>query len=454
MAGGSQRSVHLVGVAGVGMSSLAQALAAEGWRVSGSDRYADGGRDLEVIRKLRAAGVAIVPQDGQGVAADTAAVVVSTAIESDNPDLAAAQRLGVPVRHRAEMLAELLEGKRSIAITGTCGKTTVTGLVGWVLTALGLDPTVVNGGAVVNWATDRAVGNFRAGRSGWWVIEADESDRSLLRFRPEWAVITNASADHFGLPETLALFESFRAQVRRGVVSGLDAAGAAPAGVRLGADGGRFTYAGREFHVPLLGAHNVENAWHALRLCEALGLDLARAGAALARFGGIQRRLERVGEAGGVIVVDDYAHNPAKIAAALAAVKPYYRRVVAVWRPHGFGPLRQMLDDLVAVFAEAAAQGVVVHLLPVYYAGGTANRAVDTDQLVERLRARGAAARLAASYEELGARIGAEAREGDVVLSMGARDPDLPLFARALVAGLQPSGRRRTGTAPRRAGPR
>jgi UDP-N-acetylmuramate--alanine ligase len=176
---------HLVGVAGVGMSALAQVLLGQGMRVSGSDRHFDRGEDLEVIAKLRGAGVRFLPQDGRGVTAGTAGVVVSTAIEKGNPDLEAAECRAVPVMHRAEMLARAAAGKRCVAVTGTSGKSTVTGMIGWILDQAGADPVVVNGAPVLNWVTPAAVGNVRLGKSDLWVLEADESDRSLLRYHPD-----------------------------------------------------------------------------------------------------------------------------------------------------------------------------------------------------------------------------------------------------------------------------
>jgi len=433
----SQGQLHLVGVAGAGMNPLAQALLAEGWAVTGSDRYLDTGHELAVIPKLRRAGVRFVPQDGSGATAEAEAVVVSTAIEDDNPDLVAARGLGVPVVHRAEMLARLLEGKEAIAVTGTSGKTTVTGMVGHLLERLGDDPTVVNGGVLVDWESDERVGNFRAGHSRRWVIEADESDRSIMQYRPAWAVITNISSDHFPEAEARRLFGRFRERVSDGVVEppGDEApwAGFAPA---LSADGSRFVYGGQAFRVPLLGRHNAENALHAILLCERLGYPLDRIAAALATFRGIRRRLDVAGTAGGVTVIDDYAHNPAKIHAAWQAVAPHYGRVLAVWRPHGFGPLRAMFDPLRALFREMGESGAQLFLLPVYYAGGTADASIASEALVEALTADGVPVELAADYGDLSRRLSSRARPGDVILSMGARDPDLPALARGVVTAL------------------
>jgi UDP-N-acetylmuramate--alanine ligase len=432
---------HLVGVAGVGMSALAQALMAGGWAVSGSDRFMDQGRDLEVLRKLQLGGVRLVPQNGSGIGPETRRVVVSTAIEADNPDISAAQRLGVPVIHRSEMLASLVRDRTCVAVTGTAGKTTVTGMIGWIMEQLGADPTVVNGGAVLNWVSDSAVGNFRAGRSGIWVIEADESDRSLLRFEPDWAVITNISRDHFDPADTEALFREFRRKVRRGAVGVLDdGEGGEERRVTLRDNDVSFDYRGISFEVPLLGEHNAENAWHAVRLCERMGCDLERIRPALASFGGIQRRLEVVGRVRGVTVIDDYAHNPAKISAAWRTVKGHHRRVIGVWRPHGFAPLANMMDDLIHALAEACRPPDQVYIMPVFYAGGRAARAVTPEMLVARLKEHGVPAELAQDYDRLEAFLSREAAGGDAILFMGARDPDLPLSARRVARRLGAAG--------------
>lgn len=426
---------HVVGVAGVGMNALAQALRGFGFEVSGSDRYLDQGQDLAVLRKLERAGVKLVPQDGSGVGADTSAVVVSTAIEADNADIAMAVRHGVPVRHRSEMLAELAAGRETVAITGTSGKTTVTGMVGWILEQAGADPTVVNGGALVDWATETRIGNVRLGASRLFVIEADESDRSCLRYDPDWAILTNQSADHFGLEDTRALFAAFRGKVRKGSVAGWDEGmpwhGLQP---ELSADGARFLWREREVRLPLLGRHNAENALQAAVLCERMGIDPDAIVRALKTFHGIQRRLEHVGTARGITVIDEYAHNPAKIAAAWESVAPYHRRVLAVWRPHGFKPLATMFNDLLAMFTRVCRPCDGLWLLPVYYAGGTVRRQADSDELVRELQAAGVPAQWVPDYGTLEKELRRSAGAGDAILCMGARDPELPLFARRLVA--------------------
>ena len=435
---------------------MAQVLIAEGCLVSGSDRYCDTGHDPEVARKLRSAGVRFFPQDGSGIAHSTRALVVSSAIENDNPEILAANRLNVPVVPRAQMLGSLVRDKCCVAVAGTSGKSTVTGMIGWILERLGADPVVVNGGILLNWRDENRVGNVRTRRETGrrrdaacpagnregnsrevWVIEADESDRSLLSFSPDWAVITSLSSDHFGPAETVELFRAFSRRVKVGLVGVLNDKdffrNFAP---ELSATGSDFTYGNVRFRVNLPGHHNAENAMCAVVLCERLGFGLERIGGELGSFMGIQRRLETAGTVRGVTVVDDYAHNPAKIRAAWRAVAPYYRRVLGVWRPHGFGPLSMMMDGLTSAFSELCVGPDRIYVLPVYDAGGTADRTVQSHMLVERLRARGAAAVSVNHPAELVEMITGIAERGDVVLTMGARDPELAGLARNLLERL------------------
>lgn len=432
----AEHTYHFVGAAGVGMSAVAQASLDVGHRVTGSDRFLDTGADVETITKLKKCGAKFFPQDGSGITANTTAVVVSTSIEAGNPDLVAAERLGVPVLHRSEMLARLVADSPSIAVTGTSGKSTVTAMLGCILEHCGMDPSVVNGAPVLNWITDSRVGNARRGRPDLWVIEADESDRSLLRYRPDWAVITNASQDHFGMDETLQLFRSFAAQVQKRCVNAVAdpsiLAGFAP---ETTIDGGRFTYGDTVFDVPVPGRHNCENALLAAKTAELVGCKLKDAADALRKFKGVHRRLERVGSVCGVTVVDDYAHNPAKIAAAWDTFAPHCRRMTAVWRPHGYAPLRNMCDPLAYMFASRAIRPHRLLVLPVYDAGGTADRSVRSEMLVERAKGLGVDARCV-DPADVPRSIATSAKQGDIVLVMGARDPYLPKMARDILVAL------------------
>lgn len=422
--------VHVVGVAGVGMSALAQALVGRGCKVTGSDRFHDTGDSLEVLRQLERAGIAVVPQDGSGITAETAYVAISTAIEDDNLDIQTAHRLGIPVIHRAAMLAKLTEGRRCIAITGTCGKSTVTGMAGWILEHAGWDPTVVNGAPLLDWRSPERVGNVRCGASDWWIIEADESDRSLLQFEPEFALITNMSKDHFELDETRLLFDRFAARVKVRLINASDPGGLLSSFTPdVYADRSIFRHEGHTYEILLPGRHNAENALCAVALCLAIGCPPAAIASGLRTFRGIHRRLERVGAARNITVMDDYAHNPAKIEAALKTLQPFYKRIVIVWRPHGYKPLITMLPDLHAMFEANLRAKDRLLLLPVFDAGGTANRTIRSELLAEPLAAQGLQVSVAPDYESVLCQIRTLVEPGDAVITMGARDPHLPALA-------------------------
>ena len=424
---------HLVGVAGSGMSALAQVLLAQGWKVSGSDRFSDTGEDLLVINKLRAAGVSLVPQDGSGISSGSCMVVASSAVEASNPDILAAAKHGARVLGRAEMLAKLVAGRTCVAIAGTSGKSTVTGMVGWLLEQLGADPLVVNGGAVLNWVSDELVGNVRIGKTGPWILEVDESDKSLLQFSPDWAIITNIGKDHFDIVETEDLFKTFTARVRNHVI-GQECLSGGVTVSDASFGGTTFLWHGVKFKVPLPGRHNVDNAVQAIALCELLGFPTASMVEPLAKFQGIERRLQFVGRLNGATVIDDFAHNPAKIRASWQTVAPHFRRIYAVWRPHGFRPLEFMQDELVETIADVCRAHDEFAVLPVFFAGGTVQRRVTSDSFVARLVSRGVPAVAIADWQTCIQHIVARAGDGDAIMIMGARDPELPRLARDLVA--------------------
>jgi len=430
---GMQTEIHIAGIGGVGMSALAQALLDRGETVTGSDRLLDAGDETGALACLAAQGVRLCRQDGTGLTRRTARLVISSAIEPDNPEVVRAQALGVPVVHRAAELARLTAGRRLIAVTGTCGKSTVTAMLGSLLEGAGFDPLVVNGAAVAGWSAEGTrIGSVRKGAGEWAVIEADESDRSLMVFQPEHAVITNASADHFGLDETRALFASFRDRVPGTVIDGRTADGG-PEDARAEGWRGSFRFEGVAYQVPMPGLHNVHNAWHAVRMARALGAAPDRLAGALAAFGGVERRLQRVGRCGAATVVDDYAHNPEKLAAAWATLAAAFPAgVCAVWRPHGYAPLRKMLEGLAQTFAAVCRPQDTLLLPPVYDAGGTADRSVGSDVLASLLREKGVKVVCVRNLDDAETLMRAQADSGGVLATLGARDPGLPRLARRL----------------------
>ncbi|WP_257303166.1 L,D-transpeptidase family protein [Geothrix campi] len=446
--------LHFAGVAGSGMSALAQFAALKGGRASGSDRSFDRGQRPEARTQLEALGVVLHPQDGSGLEGDCSALVVSTAVEDEVPDVVTARRLGVPVLHRSELLAHFVARYRTVAVTGTSGKSTTVAMVFEILRGAGRDPSVITGGELVALQREGRWGNAWAGASDLLVIEADESDGSVVRYHPAVGVILNLQKDHKEMDAVAEMFRAFRAQVREAVVVGEAenlaefAAGAAVSGfgdgadfraegLRLEADGSAFMVLGVPFRLPVPGRHNVENAIAAIAACAALGVPLEAMVAPLAAFQGVARRFQVLGTRRGVTVVDDFGHNPAKVAASIRTahlrVAAGEGRVLAVFQPHGFGPLKFLRADFVEAFATELAPRDRLWFLEVFYAGGTAARDISSAEVIGDIAARGVVAESAPSREWLVGRLAAEARAGDLILVMGARDPSLTDFARAVL---------------------
>ena len=448
--------LHFAGVAGSGMSALAQFLAMQGGQASGSDRSFDRGQRPEARSLLEALGVVIHPQDGAGLAGDCSGLVVSTAVEEDTPDVAAARRLGVPVLHRSELLAHLVARHRTLAITGTSGKSTTVAMAFQILRGAGRDPSVITGGELTALQDEGLWGNAWAGASDLLVIEADESDGSVVRYHPAVGVLLNLQRDHKEEAAVAEMFHTFRAQVREALVVGEAtnlqpfATGATVFGcseaatfraedVATGPEGSTFTVQGRPFHLPVPGRHNLENALAAMAACAALGVPLAAMVEPLATFRGVARRFQVLGSARGVTVVDDFGHNPAKVAASLRTALLRLGgggRILAVFQPHGFGPLRFLRADFVATFAAELRPVDKLWFLDVFYAGGTAAKDISSAEVIADIAAQGTAAEWAPSREWLVARLAEEAQPGDLILVMGARDPSLTTLAQQILAGL------------------
>lgn len=449
--------LHFAGVAGSGMSALAQFVAMKGGRASGSDRSFDRGQRPEARRQLEALGVALHPQDGSGLAGDCAGLVVSTAVEAEVPDVAEARRRGVPVLHRSELLAHLVARHRTVAITGTSGKSSTVAMAFEILRGAGRDPSVITGGELASLQAEGLWGNAWAGGSDLLVIEADESDGSVVRYHPAVGVLLNLQKDHKDVDVVAELFRAFRAQIReacvvgeaenlRAFAGGAEVVGLGPeASLRaedlvLDPEGSSFRVGGVPFRLAVPGRHNVENALAAIAACRALGVPLAAMAAPLAGFRGVARRFQVLGTRGGISVVDDFGHNPAKVAASLRTAHLRTAadgRVLAVFQPHGFGPLKFLRADFVDAFAAELAPRDRLWFLEVFYAGGTVTRDISSADVVADLVARGVAAEVAPTREGLVARLAAEARPGDLILVMGARDPSLTELAKAILEALR-----------------
>jgi UDP-N-acetylmuramate--alanine ligase len=456
--------VFFSGIGGSGMLPLASIVRASGARVAGSDRSLDAGRTPHKFDHLRALGIQLFPQDGSGLQ-EGMTLVTSAAIEDTVPDVIRARELGLTHLTRPQFLARLLNSaQRSVAVGGTSGKSTVTGMIGWILHACHRQPTVMNGAVMKNFVTPSApFASALVGDPELFVSEVDESDGSIALYKPEIAVLTNISFDHKEMAELRSLFAAFLLRARKAVVNlddpetraiadvvpadnrigyGFDSPGADFMGKELKLEAGGATFAveaeGERHEVQLAvpGRHNASNALAAIAATRALGVRVEDAAAALARFEGLRRRLETVGIAAGVTVIDDFAHNPDKIDATLATLRAEAGRLLIMFQPHGYGPLAKMGEQLAESFADGMGTDDRLYLPDPVYQGGTVDRTRGSDWLAEQINARGKYAGHIPERERIGEALLAEARPGDRIVVMGARDDTLIDFARELVEKL------------------
>lgn len=438
------------------MLPLALIAKAGGASVAGSDRSRDQGRSPEKFAWIEAQGVNLFAQDGSGVA-EGQIFIASAAVEDSVADAATAKAWSLPRMTRADLNAAFFNGAtRGIGIGGTSGKSTVTAMVAWLLHSAGLSPTVMNGAVMRNFssAADLFTSALIGGEANY-VSEVDESDGSIALYRPDVAVVTNISLDHKSLDELHALFGDFAARARTAILNADDAESAGLIGeksVTFGFGEGAMVRAsdyaaltdGCEFkltvdgsshavRLKMPGRHNVANALAALAVARAVGLPMDAAVAALADFAGIARRYEVVGQANGITVIDDFAHNPDKVAATLAAAAELPGRALIFFQPHGYGPLRQMGKELAASFATGMRGDDLLWACDPVYFGGTVDRSVGSAEFVADI---GPNAAYLPTREECGTAMLAEARAGDRIFVLGARDDTLTDFAVGLLSRL------------------
>jgi len=455
-------TVHFVGIGGIGMSGIAEVMHNLGYTVQGSD-IAEG----YVIEGLRARGIKVMIGHAAQNVAGCAVVVTSTAVKRDNPEVVYALEHRIPVVRRAEMLAELMRLKSTVAVAGTHGKTTTTSMVACLLEAGGVDPTVINGGIINSYGS-----NARLGASEWMVVEADESDGSFLRLDGTIAVVTNIDPehlDHYGSfekvkdafvefienvpfygaavlcvdhPEVQAVISKVRDRrvITYGFSAQADVRGEhvtpVPGGNRFDVvirdrEGGQRRIEGIE--LPMPGRHNVQNALAAIAVALEMGCGDAIIRDGFAGFGGVKRRFTKVGEVNGVTVIDDYGHHPVEIRAVLAAAREGVRgRVLAVVQPHRFTRLRDLMEEFQTAFNDADA----VYVTPVYPAGEAPIEGVDAAALVAGLKARGHRdAHVVGGSDELAATLAETALPGDMVVCLGAGD--ITKWAAGLADGIR-----------------
>jgi UDP-N-acetylmuramate--alanine ligase len=440
------------------MSAIAQMLLGEGHTVRGSDRSLDQGKGGATFDLLRAGGARLFPQDGSGVSPDTDFVVVSTAIEDTVPDMRAARDAGIPVLHRSELLAEIFNRRNGIAVGGTSGKSTVTGMIAVILDHAGLSPSAINGGKIKNFVSETSLGNTLVGSSDILVIESDESDGSIVNYKPEVSLVTNITKDHKPVPELRDLFEIFIGNTNGLVVlnadcpeaSTLDRCGKATVtfslkgngdfnagGVELKPLSSTFRVNGIPCRLNVPGAHNVSNALAAVAACRHFDVPERVAFEALEQFKGIARRYDIVGRAGGITVIDDFGHNPDKIRATLKTLALGAQRNLLFFQSHGFGPTRFMRQELVSVFSSHMKKNDILFVPEIYYAGGTADKSLSMSDIAKDIQSSGLEVIFRDKRADLAPLIADAGAPGDIVCVMGARDDTLTHFCRDILNHLR-----------------
>ena len=446
---------HFSGIAGAGMNPLAQLMRAWGHAVQGSDRSFDQGANVELAGRLRAQGIELLPQDGSAITPAITRFIYSAAVEQDTPEMRAARALGLALIPRPALLAEVVDrATPGVAVAGTSGKSTVTGMISWILRCAGVEATILGGAAL---AGEGGAGGFAAaGQGAALIAEACESDGTLVGYHPTIGVVHNITRDHAEVGELRRQFDAFARQSRTVLVNAgcpealkavaghprvvryglgasaelpLEVLGVGPLRARgvLGVDGGELL-----IDLPQPGAHNLENAAAAAACARELGIPPALISSALHGFPGVSRRFEVIGTTeSGIRVIDDYAHNGGKIRAAVEAAQAGCERLIAVFQPHGFAPARFLRPELRELVPALLRPGDRFCYSEIFYSGGTVAKDISSRERAADLPA-GLACGYAASHQDLLGWIAEQAMPGDTVLLMGARDPALPRLARAV----------------------
>ena len=450
-------NIFFIGVAGTGMSALAQYLAGMGKRVAGSDRYFSAEVPGDIQTKLEAAGIRCFKQDGKGITTDTELIVVSTAVEDTILEVQKAKQLGIPVIKRSELLAHIARSRRTIAVGGTSGKSTTSAMLFEILNYAGLQPGIISGAGLVSLIRAGKIGNAETGKGEWLVIEADESDGSIVQYEAEIGVLLNVDKDHQEIDALMDIFDVFKrntkgpfvvnqshplaAKLSRDITSNFSTdihSGAGYVGAGFSQEGLsiKFLINNVPFVLHTVGRHNMENALAASAAAGLLGVDLTISAAALRQYEGIYRRHQVIGNKHGVWLIDDYAHNPAKCVASIAACQYVAPKVIAWFQPHGYGPTRFLRSEFVKEIAGVLRPEDEIWMSEIFYAGGTAVKDISANDLINDLKALGKNAFFVERRQDFINAARSHLSGDAVLLLMGARDPSLESFAREVWAEL------------------
>jgi UDP-N-acetylmuramate--alanine ligase len=445
-------NVFFIGVAGTGMSAVAQYLSGIGKEVSGSDRYFMPDTPNDTKDKLEQAGIKCFLQNGEGITAATQLVVVSTAIEDTVPEVIKAKQLGISILKRSALLAIVAKSKKTIAVGGTSGKSTTSGMLFDILEHAGMHPSIISGAGLTSIIKEGKIGNAKVGKGAWLVIEADESDGSIVEYKPEIGLLLNIDKDHQEIDELVRLFTIFKMNSKHFIANQSNALAMQlsvnidhdfsvdeknPAGynahdfIQSGFNI-RFLVKGTPFSIHTVGKHNMENALAAIAVANQIGVAIDICAEALKNYEGIYRRHQVLGQKHGVWVIDDYAHNPAKCAASITACQAVAPKVIAWFQPHGYGPTRFLRNDFVKEIAAALRPEDEIWMSEIFYAGGTAVKNISSADLINDIKALGKNAYFIEDRADLLESVKRHLSENCVLLLMGARDPSLEVFGKTI----------------------
>jgi len=444
------QDIFFIGVAGAGMSALAQFLAGIEKTVSGSDRFFIPGQHNETRDKLESDAIKCFLQDGSGIDDHTDLVIASTAVEETNVEIQKAKKLNIPILLRSELLTLISDTKKTIAVGGTSGKSTTTAMLFDILDHAGLEPSIISGAGLVRLQKKGKIGNAFVGRGEWLVIEADESDGSIVNYHPEVGLLLNIDKDHKEIDELITIFQTFKDHTKKLFVVNASNGLTAPFSQNKKQDFStteanagfratdfkqtgfqiQFKINGVEFSLNAIGKHNMENALAASAIANQLGVDLKVCSEAIKSYEGIYRRNQVMGQKNGIWVIDDYAHNPAKVAAAIRSVQPLAKKVIAWFQPHGYGPTRFLRNDFVKEISQALRSQDEIWMSEIFYAGGTTTKNISAADLVDDLRGSGSNAFFVDNRNDLISELRSHLTGDSAILLMGARDPSLDEFAK------------------------
>ncbi len=449
-------NIFFIGIGGTGMSALAQYLVETGKDIRGSDRQFVIQNISNIRNKLEKMKIKCFPQNGDGINSETDLVIVSTAVEKTNIEYVKAEKLNIPIIMRSDLLKLITDTKKTIAISGTSGKSTTVAMLFHILQKAKLYPSLITGAGLIDLQKGGREGNAFVGKGEWLIIEADESDGSLVKYKPEIGVILNIEKDHKELSELMQIFKIFKNNVKNRLIVNRNCVRSKELSENIKFDFGinrKCMYNGKnfeqngfsisfhvnniKFNIPIIGIHNMENAMAAISVASYLNIDLQTISKALESYKGIYRRHQIIGTHNDITVIDDYAHNPVKVANSIKACINMSDRLIAWFQPHGFVPTKFLRNEFVDEISNTLRDNDQIWMSEIYYAGGTVNKDISAKDLINDIKKKNKKAFFVEDRNNFFNILNNKLVKGDIILIMGARDFSLNEFAQSIFNSLK-----------------